>query len=572
MISNVLERMSSIAPGLAMLLRYNRHDLRPDIVAGLSVAAVALPVGIAYSEIARVPPVVGIYSAIFPLLAYALFGSSRQLMTGPDAATCLLVAASLGALSGGDPERYLTLLFVLTLMTGLFYVLAGIGRLGFIANFLSQPILVGYLNGIALIVMVGQLPKLFGYASEASGFFPKTLEFFENLRATHLPTLMLGGALLLCLLLLRRFAPNWPAALIVAILGILAVLALDLQALSVSVLGHVPSGFPTFQWPSVDFHEFRLLFRDAAGIMLMSFTSGVLTSKSFARRSRYDVDANQELIAFGACNLVTGLAQGFPVTGADSRTAVNHSMGGKTQLVGIVAAVVMLLFLLFMTAPLAHLPNAALAAVILVSAWGLFDAGALQELRKASRREYLFSLGTTLGVLFLGVLSGVVLAVGLSLLWLLSVGSRPSDAVLGRVPGLKGFHSVRDFPGVTTIPGLLLYRFEGSLVFYNADYLKERVRAAISSSVTPVEWVVIDASPVNVIDFSAWQKLEELRDELADQGIVLVYARVRRSLERFFRSEQVAIAREQHNFYAYPTLKSAISAFKARRKDIEEPN
>ncbi len=565
MTPNLIERIGHFLPGLQALLQYERGSLRPDFVAGFSVAAVALPVGIAYAEIAGVPTVVGIYSAIFPLLAYALFGSSRQLMTGPDAATCIMVAASLGPLAGGDPERYLALLFVLTLMTGVFYVVAGLGRLGFIANFLSQPILVGYLNGIALIILVGQLPKLFGYASEASDFFPKVLEFFQKLDTTHLPTLVLGVALLLLLLTLRRLAPNWPGALIAAIVGIVVVASLDLQAKSVAVLGQVNAGFPTLQWLTLSFQEFKELFRDAAGIMLISFTSGILTAKSFARRNRYDIDANQELIAFGACNLTSGLVQGFPVTGTSSRTAVNDAMGGKTQLAGIVAAAAMLLFLLFMAAPLAYLPNAALAAIIMVSVLGLFDVEALKELRGASRRELLFSLGTTLGVLLLGVLPGVVLAVILSLLWLLSVGSRPHDAILGRVAGLEEFHSTADHPRAETIPGLLLYRFESSLVFYNTDYLKERVRAAISASETPIEWIVIDASPINVIDFTALQKLEELRQELADRGVVLIYARAKRSLlDQFFRSEQVSTTRERIDRYSYPTLRSAVQAFEKR--------
>ncbi len=566
MTSSIIERVGHFAPGLPALLRYDRRSLRPDLVAGLSVAAVALPVGIAYAEIARVPTVVGIYSAIFPLLAYALFGSSRQLMTGPDAATCILVAASLAPLSGGDPDRYLALLFVLTLMTGVFYVAAGIMRLGFIANFLSQPILVGYLNGIALIILVGQLPKLFGYAGEASGFFPKVIEFVQQLDAAHPPTLVLGITMLLLLLVLKRMAPNWPGALIVTIAGIIAVVSLDLEAKAVAVLGYVPAGFPTLQWPSVSFHEFREIFRDAAGIMLISFTSGVLTAKSFARRNRYDIDANQELIAFGACNLANGFAQGFPVTGADSRTAVNNAMGGKTQLVGIIAAVTMLIFLLFLTAPLAYLPNAALAAVIIVSAWGLFDLTALKELRTASHREFLFSVGTTLGVLFLGVLPGVVLAIVMSLLWLLSVSARPTDAILGRTPGLRGFHSIADHPEATTIPGLLLYRFEYNWVFYNADYLKERMRAAISESSTPVEWIVIDMSPVNVVDFSALQKIEELHDELAERGIVLAFARARKSLRRFFNPGEIADARDWITANSYPTLKAAIRVFHKQAK------
>ena len=552
------------APGLETLSRYDRSWLPNDLGAGLSVAAIALPVGIAYASLAGVPPVVGMYSAIFPLLAYALFGSSRQLMIGPDAATCIMVAASLGPLSGGDPERYLALLLVLTLMTGVLYVVAGFGRLGFIANFLSQPILTGYLNGIALIIIAGQLSKLLGYSSEAGDFFPKLIELVHKIGQIDLPTLILGLGLLVLLLLLRRFLPKVPGAFVVIIVGIVAVVVLGLEDRGVAVLGKVPAGLPTFHFALLDLATYENLFRDAAGLMLISFTSGVLTCKSFARRNGYEIDANQEMIAFGAANLVTGLAQGFPVTGADSRTAVNNAMGGKTQLVGIVAAGAMLLVLFFLTAPLAFVPSAGLAAVIMVSAAGLFDFPALRDLFTISYRELLLSLTTTLGVLVLGVLPGVLLAVALTLIWLLYVGSRPHDATLGRMAGVKGFHNIEDYPEATTIPGLLLYRFDSNIVFFNADYFKQRVLSAIAASKTPVEWVVVDASPVNVLDVTAIQKIDELREELAARGIVLAHARAKRNLARFFRGDWMEKRLESERVHDFPTLKAAVHAFRHR--------
>jgi high affinity sulfate transporter 1 len=551
-------------PGLGIFRRYDRSWLRSDLGAGLSVAAIALPVGIAYADLAGVPAVIGMYSAIFPLLAYALFGSSRQLMTGPDAATCIIVAASLGPLAGGDPERYLALMVILTLMTGILYVIAGFSRLGFIANFLSQPILTGYLNGIALIIIAGQLRKLFGYSGEAEEFFPKLTEFIVQLDHSHLPTLVLGLGLLAALIILRRIAPRLPAALVVVVAGIAMVVTLGLDQNGVAVLGSVPAGLPSLHFATFEPATFKMLFADAAGIALVSFTSGVLTAKSFARRNRYEVDANQELIAFGACNIASGLAQGFPVTGADSRTAVNNAMGGKTQLVGVVAAAAMLLILFFLTEPLGYVPTAALAAVIMVSAVGLFDFRELRNLYEASHRELLLSVGTTLGVLILGVLPGVLLAIALSLFWLLTVVSRPHDGVLGRVKGVKGFHNLADFPDAITIPGLILYRFDANLVFFNADYFRDRVRAAIVASKIPVEWVVVDMSSVNVVDITAVQKFEELREELAAQGIVLASARVKQSLSRFFNYDWGVKHRERHAQYRFHTVKSAVRAFNKR--------
>ena len=556
--------MARLVPGIAALARYDRRWLPKDVLAGVSVAAIALPVGLAYADLAGVPAIVGVYSAIFPLLAYALFGSSRQLIVGPDAATCLLVAASLAPLAGGDPERYLALLPVFTLMTGVLYLLAGAARLGFIATFLSQPILTGYLNGIALIILVGQLPKLLGYPGESREFVPQLHELVQQLGTSHAPTALLGLGMLAGLLILGRLAPIVPGALVAVVAGIGAVALLDLQALGVAVTGALPSGLPVPHIAAFEPATYRSLLHDAAAIVLISFASGMLTAKSFARRNHYEIDANQELIAFGASNLASGLAQGFAVTGADSRTAVNNAVGGKSQLVGIVAAATMLFALLFLKAPLALVPTAALAAVVFVSALGLFDLTGLRDLARMSWREGLLSLGTTAGVLVLGVLPGVMLAIALSLAWLLMVASRPKDAVLGRVPGLRGFHSLADYPQASTVPGLLLYRFEANLVFFNIDYFGERLHAAIRRSRTPVQWVVVDASPVNWIDATALQRLDELRRELAARDITLGIARARLSLTRAFNPSWVAQRLPATGLRRFPTLKAAVHAFEHR--------
>lgn len=555
------------APGILVLSGYRLSWLTRDLAAGLSVAAIALPVGIAYADLAGVPPVIGIYSAIFPLFAYALFGSSRQLITGPDAATCILVAATLGPLAGGDPERYATLLLALTVTTGMLFLFAGAIKLGFIANFLSQPILTGYLNGIALLIIVGQVPKLFGYTSTEEQFFRKIWEFLERVDQSHWPTAALGAGVLVALLLIIRHLPRLPGAFVVVGLSILLVVSLGLDQRGVAVLGDVPGGLPSIVLPSFHPGVFNDLLGAAAGITLVSFTSGVLTAKSFARRNGYEVNANQELIGFGACNLASGLAQGFPVTGADSRTAVNNAMGGKTQMTGLVAGGAMLLVLLFLHSPLAYVPTTALAAVILVSAIGLFDLADLRLLYRMSYREFLMSVGTTLGVLTLGVLPGVLLAVALSLIWLLSVGSRPHDAVLGRAKGHRGFHNIADFPDARTIPGLLLYRFDSDLVFYNADYMKARIRAAVAAQKTPVEWVVFDASPINVIDVTGLRKIDELREELAAAGVSLYVARVKRHLWRFFNEDYAKKRRKKAKRYRFQTIKPAIKAYLKHRQE-----
>jgi high affinity sulfate transporter 1 len=493
-------------------------------------------------------------------------------MTGPDAATCIMVAAILGPLAGGDPARYQSLMVVLTLCTGLIYVVAGFARLGFIANFLSLPILTGYLNGIALIIVVGQLPKLLGYASESGDFLPKVAEFAGSLGDIHAPTAALGLGLLAVLVLLRRLTPRLPNPLIVVIAGILLVHLLGLDAFGVAVLGTVPAGLPpAFQLPGLDMEAAKSILRDATGLVLVSFTSGILTAKSFAQRNRYDIDANQELIGFGAANLASGVAQSFPVTGADSRTAINNAMGGKSQLVGIVAGAAMLLILFFLTDPLADVPTAALAAVIVVSAAGLADIGTLRDLYGINRVEFFFSVGTTIGVLVLGVLPGVMLAVVLSLVMLLAVTSRPKDEVLGRVPGMRGFHSVADYPEAKTLPGLLLYRFDADVLFYNVDYFKDRLLTAIDSAEHPVEWVVVDLSPVNIVDVTALTKFDALKADLAERGIVIGIASAKLGLERFFRKNWFMARKELTAAHQFPTLKAAIHAFEKRDQHAKAP-
>jgi high affinity sulfate transporter 1 len=458
----------------------------------------------------------------------------------------------------------------MTLTVGLVYLGMGKLRLGFIANFLSLPILVGFLNGVALIIIVGQLGKLMGVSVTANDFFPKLMQTLTGAGTAHLPTLVLGLGLLAALAGLRHWLPRVPGALVVVIAGIVLAAGLDLPGQGVAVLGSVPAGLPDFfSLPVLPAADYPAILRDAAGLALVSFTSGILTAKSFAQRNRYAVDANRELIGFGAANVASGIAQGFPVTGADSRTAVNNAMGGKSQLVGIVAGGTMLLILFFLTEPLAYVPTTALAAVIIVSAVGLFDVATLRELYGMSRVELGFSVGTTLGVLVFGVLPGVLLAVVLSLLLLLMLTSRPTDAVLGRVPGMKGFHDCRDYPEAQTIPGLLLYRFNANLVFYNADYFKTRVLAAVTAADTPVEWVVLDASPINVVDSTAVRKAEELHDTLAARGIRFSVARRKHTAGRLFEAAWVNTRRALTAHDTYESLKAAVHAFNKRGEQAE---
>jgi high affinity sulfate transporter 1 len=559
-----------LVPGLAALHQYDRRWLRDDLLAGLSVAAIALPVGIAYSDLAGVPAIIGLYSAIVPPVAYALFGSSRQLIIGPDAATCLLVAASLAFHAVAGAQHYLAILPVLTLLTGAAYLAAGAGRLGFIANFFSQPILTGYLNGIALIIFVGQLSKLFGYPSEAHAVVEQLQEFVRHLSSGLTLTAWLGLAEVAGLLALRHVAPTLPAPLFAVIAGIAAVAMFDLAARGVAVTGALLGDLPRPRLPAVEARVVLGLLPDAVAIMLVSFASGVLTAKSFAQRNHYRVDANQELLAYGAANIASGLVGGFPVTGADSRTAVNNAVGGKSQLVSVAAAITMLMVLLFAREPLALVPTAALAAVVLVSALGLLDIAGLILLARMSWREGLLSLGTTLGVLILGIVPGVTVAIGLSLAWLVMVASRPTVAVLGRVAGLEGFHSMSDYPDGRGLPGLIIFRFESDLLFFNVDYFSDCLRSAIAASPTPVSWVIVDASTVNRLDATALRALDTLRAELRAEGITLGFSGVKLSLRRAFNAGWIRNWIRESDSLEFPTLEAATNAFERHLRASRE--
>lgn len=554
-------RLARWAPGLATLLRYRRDWLAADVSAGLAVAAVALPVGVAYADLLGVPVQMGLYAAIFPMVAYALFGSSRQLIVGPDAATTLLLAAGVAPLAGGDPARAAALVTAATLMTGALFLVAGAARLGFIASFLSRPILAGFMNGVAVVILASQAPKLLGYPSGGSETLARLRDFALNVGHSHPPTAALGLGAVVALLAARRLAPRAPMALVVLAACVWAVAAFDLGALGVRLTGPVPGGLPHPALPLLDPADWRALLGDAAGVALISFTSGQLVAQAFARRNGYEVDANQELKAYGVANLVAGLTQGFAVSGATSRTAVNDAMGGRSPLVSLIAAAAMAAAVAFLAPWLALAPGAAFAAVVTAAVVGLFDVSAIRTLARMSRREAAISLATALGVIVLGVLPGVVLAVGLSLLWLLTVAMRPTDAVLGRVEGLSGHHSLAGRPDARTVPGLMLWRFEANIVFFNADHFAERLKAAMRAQPQPVRWVVVDFSTVNVVDATAVERFDELRAELAAQGVKLGVARVRRSIGQTFRDAWVRERAETARGMVFTTLNGAIRAY-----------
>ena len=554
--------LSRWLPGLANLLHYRREWFHADLQAGLSVAAIQIPIAIAYAQIVGLPPQYGLYACVLPMMVYALVGSSRQLMVGPDAATCAMIGGAVAPLAMGDAHRIAELSVIVTVLVGVMLIAAGVARAGFIASFFSRPILIGYLNGIGLSLLAGQLSKVVGFRIEGDGFILSLINFLQRLGEIHWLTLAIGLAGLGLLIWLPRRYPRLPAALVTVVVFTALAGLFGLDRYGVAILGPVPAGIPELAWPQSTLAETKSLLRDALGIATISFCSAMLTARSFAARHGYAINANHEFLALGVSNLAAGISQGFAISGADSRTAVNDMVGGKSQLVGIIAALVIALILLFFTAPMAWIPQAALGAVLLMAGWGLIDVKSLKTIRKLSRFEFWLCLLTTVGVLGLGVLPGIVFAVTLAILRLLYSIYQPTDAVLGWVPGIEGQVDVRQHKDARTVPGLVVYRFDDAILFFNADYFKMRLLEAVQGE-QQVQVVLFDAEAVTSIDVSGIAALREVRDTLAAQGIHFAIARARGTFLRML--VRSGMAREMEDKLLFGSVRAGIRAYRVWR-------
>jgi high affinity sulfate transporter 1 len=557
----MMSGLTRFAPGLAALLRYRfAENFRPDVLAGLSVAAVALPVALAYAQLAGFDPVVGLYSSILPLVAYAVFGTSRHLMVNPDAATCAMIAAAIAPLAAGNAELAVSLSVTLTFVTGLICAAAGVLRLGALADFLSKSILVGYLNGIAISVFLGQVGKVLGFEVKSSGIVPRLMEIFAKVPQTHAPTLAVGLGSLALLIGVQRFVPRVPAALAALVLAAAATALLRLDAAGVAILGPVPAGLPRLHWPALRLADLPAIAADAAGLALVLCTSGIMTARSFAARGGYAIDIDREFAAFGAANIASALSQGFAVTGADSRTATAVAAGGRTQVTGLVAAAAIAVLLLVLTGPLQYVPTAALGAVLVFSAFTLFDVSVLKEIWKIDRVEVGLSVITTLGVVAVGAIDGVLIVVALALARFVQQTARPRDEVLGQVEGMPGFHAIDRHQTAQTFPGLAIYRFNAPLTFFNADYFKQRALAAADAAGPGLQWFIIDAIPISDVDLGGLYALRDLRVALEARGVVLVLAGRRTEFLNWMRA--IGLYRDIHEERVFPTLRQALKAYR----------
>ena len=519
---------SQWAPGLEQFGGYQRSWLRGDVVAGLTVAAYLVPQVMAYATVAGLPPVVGLWAALrLPLAVYAVLGSSRQLSPGPESTTALMTAAALAPLAVGDPGRYAALAAVLGLLVGAMCLLGGLVRLGFLADLLSRPVLVGYMTGVAIILIASQLGKLTGVAVKGEEFIALIRSFGSELHQVHWPTVALSAAVLAALVLLAWWVPRAPGPLISMLAATAAVSVFSLDHSGIRVVGQIPGGLPAPGVTCIPLTDLAALLVPASGIAIVAFSDNVLTARTFAARKGQYIDANAELRALGVSNLGAGLVHGFPVSCSGSRTAVGDAVGSRTQLYSVVTLVVLVIVMLTARGMLAMFPTAALGALVVYAAARLVDVREFRRLARFRRSELILALATTAAVLGLGVLYGVLAAIGLSIADLLRRVARPHDSVLGFVPGVAGMHDIEDYPDANPVPGLLVYRYDAPLFFANAENFRTRAMAAVDDNPVPVQWFVLNAEANNVeVDLTALDAVDQLRMDLERRGIVFAMARV----------------------------------------------
>ena len=549
-------------PGLQVLRRYEPAWLPRDLLAGLVLTTMLVPVGIAYAVASGLPGITGLYASIFPLLAYALFGPSRILVLGPDSSLAAVILAVVLPLSAGDPARAIAIAGMMAIVSGVVCIAVGLLKIGFVTELLSKPIRYGYMNGIALTVLISQLPKLFGFSIESTGPARDVARTAEGLLGGQINWIAfaIGAATLVTILALKRFR-RIPGILI-AVVGatvLVGVLGLDNSA-GVKVLGPLPQGLPSFSLPWIGLADLGQVVIGGFAVAMVAFADTSVLSRTYAARTRSRVDPNQEMVGLGAANLAAGLFQGFPISSSSSRTPVAEAAGAKTQLAGVVGALAVAVLLLAAPNLLSNLPSSALAAVVIASAIGLFEFKDLRRIYRIQRWEFWLSIGCFAGVAVLGVIPGIGLAIAIAVIEFLWDGWRPHSAVLGRVDGIRGYHDLKRYPDARLVPGLVIFRWDAPLFFANAELFHRRVLEVVAESPQPVKRLIITAEPVTSIDVTSADMLRELEQSLREPEIELRFAEmkdpVKDKLKRFELFERFGGA---ENFY--PTLGAAIDAY-----------
>jgi high affinity sulfate transporter 1 len=551
-------------PGITAVRTYERAWLPKDVVAGLVLTALLVPQGMAYAELAGLPAITGLYTSIMCLLAYAVFGPSRILVLGPDSSLGPMIAATILPLVGanGDPAKAIALASMLALLVGAAMLLAGACRLGFVADLFSKPTQIGYMNGLALTILVGQLPKLFGFSIEGDTFLEELTGFVGGLAdGEAVPAaLAIGVGGLAIILLSRRASPRIPGVLAAVVAGMAAVVVFDLAG-DVALVGELPQGLPSLALPDVGLADLPLLVAGALGITLVSLTDTISTSASFAARTRQEIDADQEMIGIGAANVSAGLFQGFPVSTSGSRTAVAEQSGAKTQLTGVVGALMIGAMLVLAPGLFRNLPQPVLASVVIAASLSLADIPSMVRLWRQRRTDFTVALAALAGVAILGVLPGIALAVVISILNVFRRMWMPYRTELGRVDGMPGFHDRRVHPEGKTVDGLVLFRFDAPLVFANARTFRDEIRRLAASEPPPV-WIVVAAEPITDVDTTAADMLEDLDLELNARGVSLVFAEMKTPVREKVRRYELTRTIDPDHFF--DTVKQAVDAFAVR--------
>lgn len=549
--------LTKLVPGITAVRTYERRWVRHDVAAGLVLAAILVPQGMAYAGLAGLPPVTGLYTTIGCLAAYAVFGPSRILVLGPDSAVSPMIFAALAPfLVAGDTHRAVALAGMLTVIVALIEIGMGLARLGFFADLLSNEIQVGYLNGLALVIIAGQLPKLFGFSTESSGFGPELKAFVEGASSTVGLALIVGLGVLAILIVLPRFTRVVPAILVAIVAATAASAVFDLHAHGVPTVGTLPRGIPRPSLPWTRLGDVGPLFVAAIGITLVSMTDTIATSSSFAARRGDDIDPNQEMVGMGMGNLGAALLQGFAVSGSASRTAVVEEAGAKSQLASVVGVVVVAALLVFFNSLLADLPQAALAAVLIAAAFSMLDLGVLKRYWRVRKSALLLSVIASLGVMIVGVLQGILIAIGLAALLFFIRGWQPHGAVLGRVERLGGWHNVERYPEAHEVPDVVVFRWEAPLFFANCSSFRREIQKIVRTR--HPHWIIVQCEAITDVDVSAARMLEQLDDELTSAGIHLAFVELRARLQELVFQYGLFETMDWNRFY--PTMDAALHA------------
>ena len=559
--SILIQSVLDYLPGIRTLLTYRLADLPDDVRAGLTVAAIALPISFANAQIAGFSPIVGLYSFLLPMAVYFLLGTSRHLIIGPDAATAALVASAIGPMAAGDPQLYAALAMTLGLMVGVICIVASLMQLGGIADFLSRPILMGFLHGIAIALIVGQIPTIMGFQGTASDFIPSVLEIARNIANVQPWTLGLSAICAAMFVGLARRFPKVPAALALMAVSALLVAVFDLESKGVTTIGSMAGGLPKLSFDGFKPEFLKQLLGVAVGVATVSYAGVILDGRVFATRNQYDINPDREFAALGASQIASAVSNGFCVGSLDSGAPLVEAAGGRTQLAGLISVGAMIVVVSLFMPLLGYVPRCALAVIVLSAAWAMTDLPYLRNLLRMSREEFVVAMVAMLGVILLGAVDAIVMAVGLALLRFLRQTSRPKVEILGKVKDTSSYHAIDRHHNAKLIDGLAILRFSAPIVFFNAPYFRKSTRSAVKKAGPHLNWLILDLIPVSQIDVTGWHILIELTRELDTEGIRLIFAGRQSEVRDFAQREGIDDAFLTGRIY--PTIDLAVKAFQA---------